>query len=86
LQEQYNNAYDAKNYLERYEKNKEKILELPLKEKQKTYLEYLLQEREKLVAKVNLIVENRVDTNARQIKLLEDKIITHLSHLNPSKF
>ncbi|KIM06226.1 MAG: hypothetical protein KU38_13550 [Sulfurovum sp. FS08-3] len=77
LQEQYNNAYDAKKYLERYEENKEKILELPLKEKQKDHLEYLLQGREKLVTKVNLIFEDKKETNVKQMKSLEDKIINY---------
>lgn len=53
LQEEYNNAVLAKNYLDEYDENKDRILELPKKDKQRTHLKILLDSRHRLLLKIH---------------------------------
>lgn len=74
LQENYNHAYDAKKYLEEYEQQKDKILELPLKERDRTKLHLLIESRENLLSKIDSLIESKINIISINIEQLSTKL------------
>lgn len=74
LQDDYNHAYDAKKYLEEYEQKKDKILELPLKVRDKLKLNLALEARETLLAKIGSLIEYKINTINTTIEQLSTKL------------
>lgn len=85
LQEKYNSAYDAKKYLEKYEQNKEKILQLPLAEKRRNSFELQLSSREKLVSKIDLIYNEKIENISKDIENIIEKIDIYAKGLKKYK-
>ncbi len=85
LQEKYNRAYDAKKYLEKYDQNKEKILELPLAEKRRNSFELQLLSREKLVSKIDLIYNEKIENISKDIDNIIEKIDIYAKGLKKYK-
>jgi len=74
LQKAYNKSYDAKKYLEEYDLQKDKILELPLKERNKKTLELMLNSREELLININSLIEQNLDQIQKEMEKLSTKI------------
>jgi len=70
LKKQHDEAYDAVKYLKDYEKQKDNLLLLPIKEKRKNDLESASKQRELLIEKINKKTNTYTDTLHKKIQLI----------------
>lgn len=67
LEKDYSISYDADKYLREYEEKKDEILRLPIVQQEKNNFDILLENREKLLKKVETFVEQKIDEISNQI-------------------